>query len=158
MNSIFHILKNETYDSACLKLAIMDHMDLATIIINERYNRFLLPYVDFKAYEFPLQREIPNGKDYGKRIPYFGWNWEYLNFYDQQISIGFSDCGYRGFITENKWNHYERRLNDNEFSKLILLIDNAMNVSDNGDDLENLHYARIQAIEEIHPWMQQLAK
>jgi hypothetical protein len=156
MESFYWFLHGKNYEETYHLLNITDKMDLCALIINERYNHFLSLYCDYKDNEFPINKNILNGKPHNKRLPYIGWYWRNLNFADKKIPIGFDEYGYVGFMVSNKWGYPERHLTHYEVEKLISIIDDAMRINEEGDDLKNLNHRKMEAIEAIYPWIQSL--
>ncbi len=160
-DSIYWLLHGKNYKDAWNFLHTVDKNDLAAIIINERYNNFLARYADYNENEFPVEPNITNGSNHGKRLPYMGWYWRSINFADGKIPIGFdrmNDRDYVGFMANNKWDYHERYLTDDEFTHLMVLIDDAMRINEEGGDINELHRKKMAALETIYPWMQTLPR
>jgi hypothetical protein len=107
-------------------LAEMPREQLAGIIIDGEYNRFLSEHADF-----PLDGLEVDERGHGKRIPYIGWYWRHIQFSQRDVPIG--NCGdFVGFMANNKWDYEGRNLTDAEFDGLMLVIDEAMRLDREG--------------------------
>jgi hypothetical protein len=91
--------------------------DLEADILNATYNDFINELADYKDGENDLH-------GHGKRVPYIGWFWRRLDFYNAKIPVG--DCGeFKGFIRNNKWGYEQRNLTQGEFENVVSIIDEA---------------------------------
>lgn len=129
-------------------LAKTDRNDLERMLFNARYNDFCSARCDVDDDKFP---HVENGK----RIPYMGWFWRSVNFYDRRITIGFRG-GYVGFMGNNKWDHDERDLSAPEVDKLMGFLDAAMQESRKGGDLAEIVKNVNGKLDELRAWMQTL--
>lgn len=99
------------------KLSKMSHEYLEAAILDSCYNNFI------------INIEEDNTTDV-KIIPYIGLYWCHVTFSDFTI-IRIGDCGeFIGFMENNKWDHPERYLTEDEGYNIIAFLDNAMRIQD----------------------------
>ncbi len=137
-----------TYSDLLEKVTQRTKESLEREVVNTRYNNWCRDWADFSAKEEDLH-------GYGKRLPYIGWFWRDLNFYDRSIEIG--DCGeFIGFMANNKWDYPERSLTDEEFFIVVGYIDRAVAVISEGGNVGELIEARDSVLSELWDYLQTL--
>ena len=124
---------------------------LEASILDSEYNKFLNSWADFNS-------DDPDDEDRhgcGKRLPYIGWYWRHLCFSSGTLPIG--DCGdFIGFMPRNKWDHPERNLTDEEFTHVMGIIDQAMELNSKGGMLSEIHKQVDTKFEELWDYLQTL--
>lgn len=140
-----------TYDEKRKILNEHDIEHLKNIIIDSIYNSFLSDHANFKDNE-------QHSNDSGKRIPYMGWYWRHIEFSNlQYIPIGVARGNrYVGFMANNEWDYDERYLTEDEAHHVILLIDEAMALSQEGGELKKIIQNTRDKLRELHDYMQTL--
>lgn len=114
----------KTYSEHRAYISRLDRASLEADILNRHYNEFAKEFCDYKSGE-----ARPNGV--GKRIPYIGWFWRELDFYNL-IRIPIGNCGvFIGFMANNKWGYSQRYLTEAEALRVIAFFDAAIEASKN---------------------------
>lgn len=135
------------------KLAEAGRADLESALLDDFYNEFLRERANFADNESPVDLTSPNGKAYGKRLPYIGWFWRSLPFSAGTLPIG--DSGeFVGFMANNKWDYPQRNTTPEEFAQVIAIIDAAQRASMEGGVLADVHEATLRELEKLWPLLQ----
>lgn len=122
---------------------------LRAAVLDSEYNDFLSSRADFKDGDTD-----PHGS--GKRIPYIGWFWRHIEFHDL-TGIPIGDCGeFIGFMANNKWDYSERCLTLEEGEKVMEIIDEAMRLSQQGGNLDEIVKNTDDKLDELWGYMQTL--
>lgn len=127
----------KTYAESIAQLKSWTREDLEAALLNEYYNSFLRRIDEIDDSEVDVH-------GHGKRVPYIGWYWRDLNFYNKRLPIAVAPDsalegrGFCGFIAKNKWGYPQRNTTDDEFGKIIDIIDRAMNASNQSGDERRL--------------------
>lgn len=92
---------------------------------------------------------------HGKRIPYIGWYWRNIDFFNNNVCIG--DCGkFIGIMQNNKWGYPERVLTEQEY-KILLKYLYAIRSWKLGHGDINDNYKKSEVIcNQLWDWMQTL--
>ena len=118
---------------------------LASMIINDQLNDLVAKYADYDDDE--------SGNAWGKRVPYVGWFWRYVNFVDADFVIG--DCvDFVGFMENNKWGYRQRRLTPEEASLVVGIVCEAYRLNHQGGNMAEIIGATKAKLEELWPLLQ----
>jgi len=135
-----------TYEERKKKLSEMPKEYLEAAILDSEYNHFLSARADYEGDE--------DKHGCGKRLPYIGWYWRHIEF-SGDIPIG--DCGdFIGFMANNKWDHPERDLTEEEKVEVLRIIDEAMELSSKGGALNEIVENTNNKLDELWDYMQTL--
>lgn len=135
--------------------AEMSRKDIERECVNDTYNGFLSDWADFKSH---LERDQKRSKETGrdKRIPYIGWFWRRVNFFDRIITIGEGEDGFVGFMENNKWDYPQRDLTEAEFDAVVAIIDEAREAMSQGGLLSKMIDNAEAAFDKLYDYMQKL--
>jgi hypothetical protein len=140
----------KTYAERKSDLARMPRERLEAKILDEAYNKFAGQYADIAS------DSDADPRGHGKRIPYIGWYWRDVEFSDPN-SIYIGHCGeFVGFMVKNKWDYQERRLTTEEASRVIGLLDEAMELDCRGGLLTEINARVYSKLDELWEYMQTL--
>jgi hypothetical protein len=153
MSEIYWTLRGLPYEEKLKKLEEQTHSYLCCLVLNERYNRFLSNYSNYQDGEEPIDKNIENGQEYEKRIPYHGWYWREIDFFHKKIPIGIGD--YKGFMANNKWYLPEGYLNEDQFTQVISIIDKAMMFNEEGGEISEIRRKTVEELEKLWPLIQE---
>jgi hypothetical protein len=130
-----------TYAERKQKLSNMTKDWLEAAILDSEYNDFIRARAD-------------DGNE--KRVPYIGWFWRHIEFSDPtKIPIG--DCGsFIGFMANDKWDHPERLLTESEAMHIIGIIDEAMELNQQGGSAVEINNNTNAKLREVWDYMQTL--
>jgi len=131
--------ENESQFREALKNASREELEKA--VFNEEYNSFC--------------GDCADSKDGGKVIPYMGWFWRSCDFYGKWIPIG-TDGDFVGVMCSNKWDYEERELTPEEYEVFMSHLDNAMQESRKGGDLDEIHSNVKKHLSLLSEWLQTL--
>lgn len=131
-------------------LAKQSHEELEKTVLNAHYNDFCSSYADGDG----IKEYLEPSRD--KAIPYMGWFWRSVNFFDLQIPIG-KTGDFVGFMENNKWGHAERDLTEDEARHLIELLDKAISASRQGGQLSETYKKTAKQIDQIKNYLDSLA-
>lgn len=107
--------------------------ELVNWIINQKLNDFIREFNTFEEHE----PDHP-GKEYNKRIPYAGWYWRDVDFATGEW-VRIANTGeFIGFCENNKWGYPQRTLTDEEFSKVVKIIERAYKLNSQGGILAEI--------------------
>jgi len=156
ITSVYWVTNGKTIGEMKENLLTESKEDLVSLIINERYNGFTSSLADYEEDEEPQDPISSNGKDMEKRVPYIGWFWRSADFANKLISIG--DCGeFIGIMENNKWDHPERLLTEEECDNVIAIIENAMREQEKGGDVSQMVKKTRLELEKLWPYLQTLS-
>ena len=142
-----YLMLNGTYQERKQKLSEMPREFLEAVILDSEYNHFLSSRADYVDGE-------DDKHDSGKRVPYIGWYWRHIEF-SGDVPIG--DCGdFIGFMANNKWDHPERNLTEEEKAEVLRIIDEAMVLSRKGGALREIMANTYAKLDELWDYMQTL--
>jgi hypothetical protein len=147
--SIVDITLRGTYKEKKAHLTSFKKDQLMAEILDDHYNGFLSDYADVKDRDVDVH-------GHGKRIPYIGWYWRYVNF-SRPTSIPIGNCGaFIGFMANNKWDYPERNLTEEEAMKVIAIVDEAIKINRAGGNLKEIEESTHKKLDEIWDYMQTL--
>lgn len=137
------------YSDRIAQLKDKSHMELVGMVLDEEYNWFMRDCADVSNGE-------PDEHGNGKRIPYIGWFWRDVQWHDRDVPIG--DCGeFIGFMVSNKWDYPCRSLTNEEFDRVVAIIDEARAAYARGGLASDLAAARNAKLDELWNYMQTLS-
>lgn len=148
-DSLYWFATDKSANEFRAALADADRKVLERMLFNARYNDFCSARANVDDEENP---DIENGK----RIPYLGWFWRNVNFFSRRIPIGFCH-GYVGFMVNNKWDHDEREMSEEEVDKTMAFLDAAMQESRKGGNVAEIEKSVADKLDELRAWMQALS-
>jgi len=126
---------NGTPEQAVAELYKRSHIDLCTGVVNDALNRLI------------SQNDNNAENDTEKPVPYIGWYWRSINFFDQgDCSIAVTHDGYVGFCQNNKWDYEERTLTEAELLTFRNMIWEAYQLDHKGGQLSEIMKATRKAI------------
>ena len=142
-NSDYWVVRGKTIKEAINKINQYGKKDLVNLIVNNRLNHFISEYADYNE-----DKESKNHCGSGKRIPYIGWYWRATNFVEREISIG--DCGdFIGVMENNKWDNPERLLTKSEADKVVKIVWEAKELSEEGGDVREIEERTKKKLEKL---------
>jgi hypothetical protein len=123
------------------KLSEYTREALEAAILDAEYNDFLRTRSDYAEGESQTR---PGGK----KLPYIGWYWRHLQFSDGYLPLG--NCGdFIGFIANNKWDYPERKTTSEEFEKIMVIIDEAMRLNQEGGNVAEINKNTANKLDEL---------
>lgn len=134
------------------ELAKSDRKELERMLFNERYNDFCRQYSDCKD-DDEDKDEVLNGK----RVPYMGWFWRGVDFFNYLIPIGFHE-GYVAFMENNKWDYHERNMSRDEAKQVMVFLDAAYKANRAGGELSGIIKNTHTELKKLRDWMQTLPR
>ena len=149
----YWLLIDCSYQQILERLKATSKENLIALVVNEHYNSFLAKYANYKDDELPVDPVIVNGKFIGKRIPYHGWYWRPMDFYNKEMQIGIGKL-FQGFMRDNKWDYQAGDLSEQQFNEVIGIIDRAMKLSTSGGELSEIRKRTCATLEELWPLLQ----
>lgn len=135
------------YDQTKKAITAMSREELEAEVLNDRYNDFCREYCDDQ-----LQRYVKSNREKG--IPYLGWFWRSVDFFNLRIPIG--KAGFIGFMENNKWDAPERDLTEDEALTVIGFLDKAMEADDQGGQLSEIYKNVAIHLDELYDYLQTL--
>lgn len=136
------------YDAYKKQLARTPPEELMREVLNDRYNDFCSRYADDDLREYTHDHR-------DKTIPYMGWYWRSVDFFNLDIPIGRSGT-FVGFMENNKWDHPERRLTEEEARIVIATIDKAIAAEGKGGQLSQTRRNIAKHLDELCRYLQGL--
>lgn len=142
------------YKSKIDKLKGKTHEELVMLYVNNLYNEFMSKYADYEEEENPVDPNIPNGKCFGKRIPYYGWFWRPVDFYNKDITLGI-EKEFKGFMLNDEWDYPVVKMKEEQFSQMMEIIDKAMRFAGEGDCVSETRKNIVGELEKLWPFFQE---
>lgn len=137
-----------TYAERKNAVAGWDRALIEACIIDGEYNDFLRSRSDYGDGD-------ADKHGHGKRLPYIGWYWRHLPFASGALPLG--NCGsYIGFMANNKWGYDERDTTAEEFASIMVIIDEAMRLNEQGGDLSKIVERTHAKLDELWDYLQTL--